>query len=325
MKKQKEVVEGNEVVNVDVEDSIAEFDPGANALDILNAHVATTPYDPGFMKIAPNKGAKSFNAGSLGTMDGPLECIILSVNIRRGLWPPDKTVSVGQLAVAFECLPDDLAGYKAVEVKDWCGPRPLCGSSGNGGSKGALNKVVDADAPDVVERFLSPPSMAAFNCAKCKWNEFGSDLRQGRGKACKESHMLLLYFPKEDMAATVSLPPTSIKPWREYKTSLPHQNFASCFTAVGTLSIEADGNTWNIFEFEPAKVDGKIVPVTPESLAELGQQVSYGGREVIKLQALIAEFLNIELEEETDYPNGGGAEKGAPPESDKTGDANQPF
>ena len=294
-------------------------DAGNNALDILNQHVQTIAYDPGFMALKPNKGAKSFDAGALGTMDGPLECIIFSVNTRRTLWTPDQNIGTEQLAAALQMMPKDVEKYNASEVSDWCSGRPLCGSSNNGGTKGGPLKLVDADAPDIVGKLLTPPAKAGYSCSKCKWNEYGSDFKGGAGKACQEKPMLLLYFYKEDMAATISLPPTSIKAWRAYKTSFPGQNFSAVFTSISTAPTTKNGNTFNLIECEPVKVKGSMVPIEATHMAALGEPIVYGGREVAKLEALLAEFLEIELEDEEigggdDIPfeDGGNSEGNAP-------------
>lgn len=281
---------------------------GNNALDFLVQHAKDTPYDPGFMTIKVNKGAKSFSAGAIGTLDSPLECIVLSMNRRRTLWPPNKDISPDQLAVALQCTPDEIGKYNETEVNAWRGKRPLCVSSNNNGSRGKLVKILDADAPKVVTEILGTPMEAEFKCSECRWNAFGSDFKGGAGKGCRESIMLLLYFVTEDMAATISITPTSIKAWKEYKTSFPGQVFNNVFTEISTYGITNDsGYNYNLLEFAPLKAKGGvIVPVEPEHAAKLGTVISYGGRECMMLEALIAEFLEIELEEEEseDMPEG---------------------
>lgn len=304
--------EKKEEALVEAESTILMVDSaGESALDILTRHAESAPYDPGFMPIKPLKGAKSFSAGALGTLDSPIECIIMSVNHRRGLWPPEKGSAPSQVAAALECMPEDIGGkYNREEIDSWRGVRPLCGSSNNGGVKGGLSKILDADAPDIVEKMVSFPMLADFSCAKCKWNLFGSDWRGSAGKACKETRMLLLYFLDGDMAATISITPSSLRNWKSYKTSLPKQNFSGCFTKISTYPITKDSNEFNLVEFEPSKEGGAIVPVLPQHVASLGERVVYGGRECYKLEALIAEFLNIELEDEQDYDTNGAVEDG---------------
>jgi len=284
-----------------------------NALDFLNQHVATAEFDPGFMRIKVSKGTKTFSVGELGTKDSPLECIVLSVNKRRGLWPPDKSISKEQMAVSLEVMPDDVK-MEIDKVNDWRVNRPLCGSSSKTPGKGVLPKIVDPEAPELVSQLLKFPSECDFVCAKCKWNEYQTDFKGTRGKGCKESRLLLLYFPgEEDMVATLSVPPTSIRAWTRYKTSLPRQNFASCWTAISTRPAEGDWE-YNFIDFDPAKDKGKIVRVEPDHLASLGENVLYKGVEVSKIEAYITEFGGLELEEELDYLNG-----------DTVGDDDVPF
>jgi hypothetical protein len=59
------------------------------------------------------------------------------------------------------------------------------------------------------------------SCATCPLNQWGSDARGGNGKACRE--MRLIYMLREDtvLPMVVVMPPTSIRPAREYFTKLP--------------------------------------------------------------------------------------------------------
>ena len=54
------------------------------------------------------------------------------------------------------------------------------------------------------------------NCASCPYNEYGSSIK-GSGKACK--NMIRLYMMVEGSALPllISLPPTSLKAWQNYR------------------------------------------------------------------------------------------------------------
>ena len=52
-------------------------------------------------------------------------------------------------------------------------------------------------------------------CATCVLNHFGT-ASDGRGKACKNMRVLYLLRSGEYMPLQLTLPPTSIKPWREF-------------------------------------------------------------------------------------------------------------
>lgn len=51
------------------------------------------------------------------------------------------------------------------------------------------------------------------NCKVCPFNEFGSD---GEGKACKNMHRLYILPENSPLPYILTLPPTSIKAWKEY-------------------------------------------------------------------------------------------------------------
>jgi hypothetical protein len=259
-------------------------------------------FEPGFMRIKVSRGAKAYTVGELGTKESPIECIILSVNSRRGLWPPDQSISKEQLGKALGLPPDaeKIKQYNAKAVEDWRSNRPLCGADSSTAGKGVLPKILDAEAPALVGDFLEYPQAADFVCAKCRWNEFSTDFKGTQGKACKESRMLLLYDPEDDMVATLSVPPTSIGAWRRYKTSLPRQNFARVWTSISTRPSEG-GWEYNLIEFAPVKHKGTIVYVEREHVAPLGVTVNYQGSSVPKIKAYISEFRRIPLEDAEDY------------------------
>jgi hypothetical protein len=52
-------------------------------------------------------------------------------------------------------------------------------------------------------------------CADCPLNVFGSS-EKGRGKACKEMRLLFIVRPESLLPLVVPLPPTSIKPFKQY-------------------------------------------------------------------------------------------------------------
>lgn len=52
-------------------------------------------------------------------------------------------------------------------------------------------------------------------CAACKLNVFGTGAK-GRGKACKNMHVLYLLRSGEMMPLQLNLPPTSIRPFKEF-------------------------------------------------------------------------------------------------------------
>lgn len=79
-------------------------------------------------------------------------------------------------------------------------------------------------------------------CAACPLNEFGTAQKQGggqgRGKACKESALLFLLRPGENMPQVVVVPAGSLKAVRQYRLKLKVPYFA----AVTRLELSKTAN-----------------------------------------------------------------------------------
>ena len=269
---------------------------GTSVMDILNKQAETAEYEPGFLTFKTNHGSRSFDAGVYGTVNAPISCVILSAKRIRTLW-------------AFGSKEDES------KIKEWSGKRPLCISDGNGGSKGDFPKPLDNKASDLVKMALAPPLEAGYTCSKCKWNEFGTD---GKGKACKEIRRLLLYLYGQDMVAVLPVTPSSLVNWRDFVISMPEKRYDLCLTQINADPVTTDDGSFSVLRFEPLKEKGTIVPVTGEIISSLGKPVQYGGRSCLELEALLAEFGQLEISEENDYPKNGNA-----PEDSE--DAGVPF
>lgn len=283
--------------------SLAEV--GSGVMDILDQAAEQAPYEPGFLAVKINHGSKSFDAGALGSVNSPIECVILAAEKLRALWPTG----------------DDDA---KAEIKVWSGPAPLCSSRGNGGVRGGLTKVLDADAGEAIEVLLTPPSESEFMCQKCQWNEFGSADR-GAGKACKEMRRLLIFIPEQAQIGVLSVPPSSLKAWGNYINSLPRKRFDLIISSISAVPEQAGELKYSVLDFTPAKEKGKIVGVTPDVLAPLGRTVSYGGKDIMEIQALFAEFSQLELVEDQDYPANGKSADDSTPFDDEKGTEGEEF
>lgn len=54
------------------------------------------------------------------------------------------------------------------------------------------------------------------NCAECPFNEFGSDIKGGPGKACKETRQLFLLTKDDLLPIAVTIPPASLANVKAY-------------------------------------------------------------------------------------------------------------
>ena len=75
----------------------------------------------------------------------------------------------------------------------------------------------DDDQPPLCQSFDGKAGYGepGGTCADCVLNQFGSD-GNNKGKACKNMRMLYLLRSGEYMPLLISLPPTSIKPFKEF-------------------------------------------------------------------------------------------------------------
>jgi len=86
------------------------------------------------------------------------------------------------------------------------------------------------------------------DCAACPYNQWGSDPRGERGKACKELCQLFLLRPEDRLPSLLTLPPTSLRPWRQYTYRLTNAGllYYAVLTSIGlTQETNKDGQKYS--------------------------------------------------------------------------------
>lgn len=240
-------------------------------------------YEPGFVVFQIGHQTGVFTAPGFGSVEGFIG-VILAAELVRALW---------------------FSGTDAERktAEGWTGGFPICSSRNNNGARGELPKALDKDTPDLVRAVIEPIINCDFQCQACQWNKFGSALR-GRGKLCKESRRLLIWSPKTGVPGVLSVPPSSIANWRQYRAGMQGKHFSRVVTNFSLQQVTAGTNKYCVVNFSVAKDEDKNpMPVEPEMVVALGRQVSYGGRDMMEAEALMAEFLNLSIEREIDYPD----------------------
>ena len=280
-KQKKEIIEA-EVID----ESLAIV--GEEVLGFLHEK-ADEVYEPGFLifKIAHSTG--SVSAAGHGSRE-EIEGIILAVEITRTLW--------------FNGTTDE-----ETKARAWAGTLPLCSSRANNGSAGEFPKAIDNDTPDFLRGLLEPVLGADYNCTGCPWNQFGT---AGRGKLCKEGRRFLLWNPADGMAAVLAISPSSLSSWRQYRAGFENKHFSRVITRITFNVVSTGSNKYSIVNFTAVK-NGEV---TAEMVAPLGRVVSYGGKDMMEVEALRHEFLNLAVEREIDYPDNGSGVVNVAPESE---------
>lgn len=101
-------------------------------------------------------------------------------------------------------------------------------------------------------------------CADCPMNVFGSsDRGSGNGKACKEQMQLFMLQEGGVLPIQLSLPPTSLKPFRKYMTRLASKgkSYYAVVTRLGLVKTTGGGQTYSVVEPQ------KLTELAPEEAA----------------------------------------------------------
>ena len=82
-------------------------------------------------------------------------------------------------------------------------------------------------------------------CATCPMNAYGSAKDGGRGKACKNMRHLYLLRSGEYMPLLVSLPPTSIRPFKEFLNRAFVYRQRATYGSLVQIGLKKDSNGSN--------------------------------------------------------------------------------
>ncbi len=101
-------------------------------------------------------------------------------------------------------------------------------------------------------------------CADCPMNVFGSsDRGSGNGKACKEQMQVYVLQEGAVLPIQISLPPTSLRPWKKYMTRLAAKgkSYMAVVTRFGLEVEKGGGQTYSVV------VPTKVADLEPEEAA----------------------------------------------------------
>ncbi|MBN2377034.1 MAG: hypothetical protein JXD22_11575 [Sedimentisphaerales bacterium] len=154
---------------------------------------------------------------------------------------------------------------------------PIADAEGNDDVVDAIEGVVIAQLPgrvyfakDMAESGGEPPDCQSSDgrigkgdpggvCADCPLAEFGS-AKEGtaRGQACKQQKHLLVIRQADCLPIMITLPPTSLKPWKKYALRLTRQRLP-IHGVVTRFTLTADKNKDGIkYSFATPKLMAKL-------------------------------------------------------------------
>lgn len=129
------------------------------------------------------------------------------------------------------------------------------------------------------------------SCHNCPMNQFGSDKRGGRGKACKNMWRLHILVQNQAIPKRVTLPPSSIPAVQDFLVDLrdkkvPHEIIPTEFRLKATKN--KDGITYSEIVFKP--LWAKIIKEKDDALAlkKIKEDFSYAFGEVIEAEEYVS-------------------------------------
>lgn len=137
------------------------------------------------------------------------------------------------------------------------------------------------------------------SCMMCAMNQYGTSA-EGRGKACKNMRMLYLLQSGECVPIQISLPPTSLKPFKNFVNQAFLLRRRPSYGSVIQIGLRKENNGGNDFSVATFRL---LENFEGEDLAQI-RSYAEGFREQIKLTLKQrAEMAKEQLDDGCDYVN----------------------
>lgn len=114
---------------------------------------------------------------------------------------------------------------------------------------------------------LDADSGEVRSCASCPFNQFGSDIRGGKGKACKNMHRIYILMSGQVIPMLLTLPPTSLAAWRNYIGKKVVVRGKRPWMVMTKITLKKEKND-NGIAYSQA-VFTKVADLTPEECAAI--------------------------------------------------------
>ena len=133
-------------------------------------------------------------------------------------------------------------------------------------------------------------------CLECPMSQFGSDIKGGRGQACKQIRRLFVLRPRSYLPIMVALPPTSIKASKQYLTRVTNAGLPY-WGVITELSLQKTKNQTGIayskVAFQAAQKDGQLVRLSDEEQGKV-REFAKALKAVLSARAFTPEEFVVE-------------------------------
>ena len=138
-------------------------------------------------------------------------------------------------------------------------------------------------------------------CSTCVLNRFGTAL-DGKGKACKNMRVLYLLRSGEYMPLQLTLPPTSIKPWREFLNQsflLRQRATYGSVIQIGLKKMNNGSNDYSVATFR------RLYDFSGEELAQIRSHANNFKEQIKLILQQRAEMNEEQNDDGCDYVEAG--------------------
>jgi len=143
------------------------------------------------------------------------------------------------------------------------------------GDSDNMNDPPVCQSPDGYEG-IDASTGEVCTCAGCPHNQWGTDKKGGKGKACKNMRRLYIMVEGSDMPIVMTLPPTSIAGWEKYKSATLGVQRRSPQEVITEFSLTSQANSQGIkYSVAQFKAVGVVGNETRMAIKALGSGEVY--------------------------------------------------
>jgi hypothetical protein len=138
------------------------------------------------------------------------------------------------------------------------------GEKKDGGDKSTTGQMPDCWSRDLVVPDPQSAEKQSERCDTCKFNEFGSDRKNGRGKDCKEVRRLFVMPVGKLDPHVINTPPSSLKSLKKYFTFLQEKGLGRPQFVLTKFSLKTVPNKDGV---DYSELQLTYVKALPENVA----------------------------------------------------------
>lgn len=137
-------------------------------------------------------------------------------------------------------------------------------------------------------------------CATCQLNAFGSGAK-GKGKACKNMHVIYLLRSNELMPIQFNLPPTSIRPFKEFMNRAFRLRKRASYGSIVQIGLKKENNGKKDYSVATFRL---LSDFSGEELAQICSYAKNFKGQIKELNQLRAQAAEDQFEDVCELPAG---------------------